>query len=51
MISEVLWHSPDSNFTENTKMSIVEMSFKFINLRLESNLPGTNELIATAVAV
>ena len=32
MISEVLWHSPDSNLTEYT--SVVEMSLKFINLRL-----------------
>ena len=34
MISEVLWHSPDSNFTENTKIFIIEMSLKFTNLRL-----------------
>ena len=35
MISGVFWHSPDSNFTENTqKIFIVEMSLKFTNLRL-----------------
>ena len=34
MISEVLWHSPDSNSTENMKIFIFEMSLKFTCLRL-----------------
>ena len=34
MIGEVLWHSPDSNLTENTDDIIFEMSLKFTNLRL-----------------
>ena len=45
MISDVLWHSPDSNSTENVKIFIVEMNFKFTNLRLYWNLPGTNQLM------
>ena len=31
MISDVLWHSPDSNFTKN-KILIVEMSWKFTKI-------------------
>ena len=40
IISEVLWHSPDSNLTENLKIFIIELSLKFTNLRLESNPQG-----------
>ena len=35
MISEMLWHSPDSNISQKIhKIFIVEMSLKFTNLRL-----------------
>ena len=36
MISDVLWHSPDRNFPEAEilKISIIQMSLKFTNLRL-----------------
>ena len=45
MMSEVLWHSPDNNFTKKTlKIFIIELSLKFTNLILSLNPPGANEL-------
>ena len=43
IISEVLWHSPEVNFTGNAQ-DIHEMSLKITNLRLQPHLPGANEL-------
>ena len=40
----MLWHSLDSNFTENTQ-DIYHWNDKFTQLRLKSNLPWANELI------
>ena len=39
----MLWHSLDSNFTENTQ-DIYHWNDKFTHLRLKSNLPWANEL-------
>ena len=44
IISEVMWHPPDSNFQKILKILIVEMSLKFTNFRLQSNPPGASEL-------
>ena len=50
MISEVLWHSTDSNFTEKTlKLFIIEINLKFVNLRLESNPPGVHEITPSVI--
>ena len=43
IISEVLWHSPEGNFTGDAK-DILDMSLKITDLRLQPHLPGVNEL-------
>ena len=42
LISEVLWHSPENNFTSCTKVAILKMSWKL--LKLLANLQGSSEL-------
>ena len=44
-ISEVLWHSPESNFTVSIQAIILYMmSLKIILFKLLPHLPGANEL-------
>ena len=46
---EVLKHSPECNFTENTpKLSFLDMSFKMTNSTLQPHPPEANELILPA---
>ena len=43
-ISEVLWHSPESNFQEMFKMSILDMSLEITHLQLELYLWGRDQM-------
>ena len=48
LISEVLWHSPDSNFTASAQAkSNLYHEFEIILLKLLPHLPGANELNTT----
>ena len=49
IISEALWHSPDSNWKKILQKFIVEMSLTFTNLKLLSNHPGAKELIQSYI--
>ena len=42
-ISEALWHSPKCNTQEMFKISILDMTSKITDLRLQLHLPGTNQ--------
>ena len=44
IISEVLWHSPDGNFTWNAQDIYPWREFEITNLSLHPQVPGTNEL-------
>ena len=46
MISEVMWHSPDSNFTENTSRYF-PLKWVWNLLIWDWNPPGANELISS----
>ena len=43
IISEALWHSPVDHFTGNAQ-DILDTRLKITNLRLQTHLPGANEL-------
>ena len=47
LIGEILWHSPQSNFTANAQATILYtvMSLKFTLLKSLPHLPGSSELI------
>ena len=45
IISEVLWHSSDGNFTGNTQDIYLWLELKIINLRLQPHFPGDNEFM------
>ena len=44
LISEVLWHSPEDNFTGMFTISILDISLKITNLGLQPHHPWYNEL-------
>ena len=44
MISEVLWHSPDSNFTENASDIYYWNEFEIYEVETVDKSPGANEL-------
>ena len=44
IINRVLWHSPNTNFTEVLKISIWKMSLKITFVKLLTHLSGPSEL-------
>ena len=49
IISEVLWHPPECNFTGYAQTSVFVMSVKIVDSKLQLHLPGANELTALKV--
>ena len=45
IMSEVLWHSPEGNFTGNVQISILDINLNLADLRLRLHLPGTKEFM------
>ena len=50
-INQVLWHSPEGNFTGNTQDIYPWYELKMTNLNLQVHLPGSNELKAWEMKV
>ena len=51
IINEVLWHSSEIKFTENTHDSNLQDEFEYYNFKILLHLPGVNELITDDIAI
>ena len=45
LIGEIMWHSPESNFTASAQATILYHEFKNDVFKITANFPGANELI------
>ena len=45
VIGEILWHSPESNFTTNSHFTIIYNEFDYYTLKLLPRLPGSRSEI------